>query len=341
MWLDAPGVRIVDVETCDFSRVPALDTPELLRRALPASGERYLQSPAARSLLAELGVATRHLTAVPGESAADGRLNAIDLGCSAVERLRVRRAAELDRLDAIIFVSTSNPSPCNCQAALLAARCGLSASCMDVKAGCSGGALGLLQAALLLRAGCDRVLVVMAENLSHFTPPEDVRMLLTVGDGAACMLLERAERGGFLAMVHGTEPAHAGTMRMAAPFPPTTPGTRYVYTLEPTREALAFQAATWRSAFSELLAVSRTSADALAQVCFHQTHRGQVEGLIADLCLDAARVPSIVQEYGNMGTPTFAVALARVHHTLQPGDRYLLQAVGGGMSWCGIVAEHA
>lgn len=63
-----------------------------------------------------------------------------------MQRLQARRPAELERLDAIIFVSTSNPNPCNSQAALLAERCGLPGSCMDLKAGCSGGLLGLLSA---------------------------------------------------------------------------------------------------------------------------------------------------------------------------------------------------
>ena len=126
----------------------------------------------------------------------------------------------------MIFVSTSNPHPCNSQAALLAAACGLSGSCMDIKAGCSGGVLGLLQGALLLRSGCERVLVVMAENLSQFTPPEDLRMLLTVGDGAAAILLERAHGSGFLSMLHGTEPALSDTMTVGATFPPMTADAR-------------------------------------------------------------------------------------------------------------------
>jgi 3-oxoacyl-[acyl-carrier-protein] synthase III len=341
MQLEAPGVRIADVETCDFDLMPAYDTPELLRRALPGQSQRYLRSATSRRLLAELGVERRYLTSMPGATPDPGRLNAIDLGWSAVERLRARRGAELECLDALIFVSTSNPNPCNSQAALLAERCGLRATCMDLKAGCSGGVLGLVQAALLIRSGCQRVLVVMAENLSQFVPPEDLRMLATVGDGAACVLLERAPGPGFLAMVHGTEPALAGTMKISAPFPPPSSDARYVYEFSQTREAVEFQGAKWRSLFRETLAASGTEAGELAVAAFHQTHRGQVRDLVADLRLDPCRVPNIVEEYGNMGTPTVAIALARALGGIQPGQRYLLQAVGGGVSWCAIVAEHA
>ena len=56
----------------------------------------------------------------------------------------------------------------------------------------SGFARRLLLAATLVpwitstsAAEAERVLVVMAENLSQLTPAEDLRMLLTVGDGAA------------------------------------------------------------------------------------------------------------------------------------------------------------
>jgi 3-oxoacyl-[acyl-carrier-protein] synthase III len=341
MWLDAPGVRIADVETCDFSLMQELGTAELLHLARPASAGRYLQSPAARALIAELGVRRRHLTTIPGVRSGGMRLNAIDLGCSAVQRLRARRPAELERLDALIFVSTSNPNPCNSQAALLAERCGLSGSCMDLKAGCSGGLLGMLHGALLIRAGCERVLVVMAENLSQFTPPDDLRMLLSVGDGAACVLLESAPGPGFITMVHGTNAEFAGTMKVTTPFPPLTGDDHYVYEFGHPRDALEFQAATWRSVFRDVLAASDTSLAALTYACFHQTHHGQLRSLIADLALDDTRVPGVVEVYGNMGTPTVAVALARVHRALRPRDRFLLEAVGGGMSWCAIVAEHA
>ncbi|HSJ14800.1 MAG TPA: 3-oxoacyl-[acyl-carrier-protein] synthase III C-terminal domain-containing protein [Longimicrobiales bacterium] len=341
MRLDAPGVRIADAETCDFGLMPVYGTAELLHRALPDHGERYLHSPIARQLLAELGVQRRYLTSVPGEAPDPARLNAIDLGCSAVDRLRARRAAELERLDALIFVSTSNPNPCNSQAALLAERCGLRASCMDLKAGCSGGVLGLLQAALLIRSGCERVLVVMAENLSQLVSAADPRMLLTVGDGAACVLLERAPGPGFLAMLHGTEPALAGSMVMSTPFPPASCSGRYVYEFSRTVETIEFQKQRWRSLFRETIDAAGVCARELERVVVHQTHQGQVRDLVADLDLDPARVPSIVAQHGNMGTPTVAVALASVMARLLPGQRYLLEAVGGGVSWCAIVAEHA
>jgi 3-oxoacyl-[acyl-carrier-protein] synthase III len=340
MRLEAAGVRVADVETCDFGLMQAHGTDELLRSALGGEAERYLTSAVARRLLAELGVQQRFLTMRPGTPPDPARLNAIDLGCSAVTRLQQRRRAELDRLDAIIFVSTSNPNPCNSQAALLAERCGLKASCMDLKAGCSGGVLGVLQAALLIAAGCERVLVVAAENLSQLAGPADIRMLLTVGDGAACVLVERATGPGFLAMLHGTEPAFAGAMRLSATFPPTAPDVHYTYEFDRAREAVEWQRARWRSLFHEVLAAAGTEADRLVLAALHQTHGDQLDSLMRDLGLGPDRVPDVVRQHGNMGTPSALVALARAFHALRPGDRYLMQAVGGGVSWCAIVAEH-
>jgi 3-oxoacyl-[acyl-carrier-protein] synthase-3 len=342
MRLEAPGVRIVDVETCDFGLMPAYDTAAVLQAARPADAPRYLTSAASRRLIAELGVARRYLTQLPGQPATPTRGNALDLARSAVQRLQTRRARDLTRLDALIFVSTSNPNPCNSQAALLADACGLKASCFDLKAGCSSGVLGLAQAGLLLGAGCERVLVVMAENLSQFTPPADLRMLLTVGDGAACVLLERTrdEGAGFLSIIHGTEPTLAGTMTLASQFPPVEAGARYVYEFRDVNATAEFLHARWRALFCESLAVAGLGPGDLAYTVFHQTHAAQVHDLIEDLRLDPSRVPVVVRDYGNMGTPTFAVALAQVHARLAPGDRYLLQAVGGGVSWCAIVAEH-
>jgi len=344
MRLEAPGVRIVDVETCDFTLLPAYDTDAVLQAACPRDAARYLTSAVSRQLISQLGVSRRYLTQLPGTPAQVGRLTALDLARSAVQRLQSRRAHALQRLDALIFVSTSNPNPCNSQAALLADACGITASCMDIKAGCSGGVLGLVQAALLLNAGCTRVLVVMAENLSQFTPASDLRMLLTVGDGAACVLLERSGGagggGGFLTMIHGSEPALAGTMTIASRFPPLDGSIRYEYEFTDVSTTAEFIRARWRSLVCESLASAGIARDSLRYALFHQTHAAQLRDLVADMQLDPARVPAVVGDYGNMGTPTFAVALAQVHSRLAPGDRYLLQAVGGGVSWCAIVAEH-
>jgi len=337
MQLEIPGVRIVDVETCDFGLMSRLDTAAVLRAARPADGARYLASPVARRLVAELGVETRHLTHMPGQGARPGRLTAFDLACSAVERLAARRGDELARLDALIFVSTSNPNPCNSQAALLAERRGLRASCFDLKAGCSGGVLGVAQGALLIRAGCERVLVVMAENLSQLTSPEDLRMLLTVGDGAACVLLERSVRGGFRRVLHGTASEHSGAMTIRTPFPPPTPEARYVYEIGDAGPARDFLHQRWRSLYRESLDGSGPPD----WWFFHQTHAGQVDALLREQGIDPSRTVNVVSSHGNMGTPTFAVAMATAFRRLRPGQRYLLQAVGGGISWCSIVAEHA
>lgn len=338
MQLEIPGVRIVDVETCDFGLMPPpLDTAALLRAARPTDGARYLASPVARRLVAELGVERRYLTQVPGQPARPGRLNAFDLARSALGRLAARRRDELAQLDALIFVSTSNPNPCNSQAALLAETCGLRASCLDLKAGCSGGVFALAQGALLIRAGCERVLVVMAENLSQLTPPDDLRMLLTVGDGAACVLLERSVRGGFLRVLHGTAPEHAGAMTVRTPFPPPTADARYAYEISEAGPARDFLHQRWRTLYQESLAGLNGTPD---WWFFHQTHGAQVDALLREHGMDPSCTVNVVTTHGNMGTPTFAVAMARAFPRLRPGQRYLLQAVGGGISWCSIVAEH-
>ena len=341
MQFRIPDVRIAGVATCDFSLLQQVGTEELLRAARPDDWEHCLTSPVMRSLMQELGVDRRYLSHRPGTAPAPGRPTALDLAVSAVTRLRAHHEEALSHLDALIFVSTSNPHPCNSQAALLADTMGWSPSCYDIKAGCSSGVLGLLQAALLLNAGAKRVLVVMAETLSHFAPPADLRMLLTTGDGAACILMERAWGPGFLSMMHGSDPSFARAMLVAEPFPPTRPGTEYTYQFRDAARASERLRSKWLELSVESLRAAGVKCEDLSQVFLHQTHRGQIETLTASLGLDSDRVPEVVTRFGNMGTPTFAVALAERFEALRPGDRYLMQAVGGGISWCSIVAEHA
>ena len=340
MRLRAPNVRVADVETCDFGLMPRYDTATLLRAALPGAGERYLTAAVSRALIAELGVEQRYLTQCPGRAPAAARLTALDLARSAVQRLQARRRRELERLDALIFVSTSNPSPVTSQAALLASELGLQASCLDLKAGCSGGVLGLMQGAQLIQAGCERVLVVMAENLSQLTPTDDLRMLLTVGDGAAAVLLERHPGPGFLSMIHGSAPEYAGTMAVRAPFPPPSPEARYQFEFRDATRAAAFLHSRWRTLYAESLDAAGLTGGAPGHCFIHQTHAAQVDRFRADHALPTERLGDVVRDHGNMGSPTFAVAMAAGFSRLQSGEQYLMQAVGGGISWCAIVAEH-
>ena len=341
MQLSTPNVRIAAVETCDFGLLRQYETEELLRAALPDRWRRYLDSSMARAFIDRLGVETRHLSHVPGRLLAPDRLTAMDLARSAVDQLVQRHPSALDDLDALIFVSTSNPNPCNSQAALLAREFGIAPSCFDLKAGCSGGVLGLIQGALLIGAGCDRVLVVMAENLSQLTSENDLRMLLTVGDGAACILLERAAGPGFLAMLHGTAPAFASAMKVRAAFPPAPSVTRYAYESGFCLGLPAFLAERWQSVFARSLALGGATSESLGHWFFHQTHGEQVDQLTRRLGGPCGRAPNVVTTHGNMGTPTFAVAMAQARGAVQPGERYLMQAVGGGVSWAAIMAEHA
>jgi 3-oxoacyl-[acyl-carrier-protein] synthase III len=143
-------------------------------------------------------------------------------------------------------------------------------------------------------------------------------------------------------MIHGTEPAFAGAMRVRTPFPPAAPDARYVFEVADAVRARECLHARWRALFAESLQAAGLDAAADLALCFvHQTHAAQLDGLEADLAITASRLPRVVADHGNMGSPAFAVALAQAFARLEPGQRYLMEAVGGGLSWCAIVAEHA
>ena len=134
--------------------------------------------------------------------------------------------------------------------------------------------------------------------------------------------------------------AFARAMAVVPPFPPTGPDVRYVYQVRDATAAGTFLRSQWRSVYHEALGAAGLSGDDLSHWFFHQTHGAQVDDLLHDLGVPPSRTVRTVGHYGNMGTPTFAVAMAQAFADIRPGDRYLLQAVGGGVSWGAIVAEH-
>jgi 3-oxoacyl-[acyl-carrier-protein] synthase-3 len=129
-------------------------------------------------------------------------------------------------------------------------------------------------------------------------------------------------------------------MAVVPPFPPAGPEVRYVYRVRDATAAGTFLRAQWRSVYHDALAAAGLESSDLSRWFFHQTHAAQVDELLHDLAVAPARTVRTVNRYGNMGTPTFAVGMAQAFGDLRPGERYLLQAVGGGVSWCAIVGEH-
>ncbi len=218
---------------------------------------------------------------------------------------------------------------------------GLPTSCMnfDLANACLGFVNGIQLAGTMIDAGqADYALIVDAEGSRHTqevtldrlaaddATAEDVRSqfaTLTLGSGAAAMVLGRADRHPEGHRVVGGV-SRAGTEHhdlCVGNLDRMRTDTKQLFSA-----GLALALDTWEDATHDF---SWIDAD-----CFiaHQTSLVHIRALCAALGVDQARFPLTLPTYGNMGPAAVPFTLATQVDALQTGDQVVLIGIGSGLN---------
>ncbi|KOX12423.1 beta-ketoacyl-ACP synthase III [Nocardiopsis sp. NRRL B-16309] len=281
------------------------------------------------------GIGRRHV-ADPGTATSD---LAVEAGARAL------KSAGRDSADAVVVATMTPDHPCPATAPAVASRLGLTgAAAFDVGAVCSGFVYALAAATGLVSAGvARRVLVVGAEVNSTVLDPADRSTSVIFGDGAGAVVLRAGEPdepgalGPFDLGSDGTGADHimiaAGGSRQRGSDAPAGPGDAYMTMRgqEVFRHAVLRMAASSRSVLAE---AGWDVAD-LDRVVSHQANQRIINQLADDLGVPRDRAVSNIERVGNTGAASIPVALADAvdRGGLDEGDRVLLTAFGGGLSW--------
>ena len=123
-------------------------------------------------------------------------VTASDLACAAAEKIFSETDYDRQKIDAMIFASSSRDYSMPVTAAILQDRLKLSddCACYDVPLGCSAYVYGLYLAAMHINSGCRSVLLLAAsagDQLPADYTPQEIPMLF--GNGGSATLLEYDE----------------------------------------------------------------------------------------------------------------------------------------------------
>ncbi|MFD9509525.1 beta-ketoacyl-ACP synthase III [Streptomyces mirabilis] len=280
------------------------------------------------------GIRRRHVVD-PGQSTSD----------LAVEAGRRALAAGTGRVDAVVVATTTPDHSCPATAPAVAARLGLTgAAAFDISAVCTGFVYGLASAAGLIAAGvAERVLLIGADTYSTIVDPLDRANAIIFGDGAGAVVLRAGHPDEPGAVGHfdlGSDGAHEDLITVAAggSRQRSRPG-------EPSRQDRHFamrgkevyRHAVTRMAASACAALSRAGwkIDDVDHFVPHQANLRILHSVADDLGLPRARCVTHVESVGNTGAASIPLALAdaAARQALRPGDRLLLTAFGGGLTW--------
>lgn len=287
------------------------------------------------------GIGSRH-RAAPGQSTGD-------LAYEAAEPL-VRGSAAAGRpVDAVVLATATPDHLCPATAPALAARLGLgTAPALDIAAVCSGFVYGLAVCQGLVVAGLfERVLLVGADVYSAWLDPQDRSSGVVFGDGAGAALVaagRTGDPGELLAFDLGSD--GAGYDLITVPGGGARSRARSAATAEPPPAGDEFFRMQGRAVYQHavermtgscrsLLAEVGWAASDVDHFVPHQANARILRSVADRVGIAAERCVIHLDRVANTGAASIPLALAdaAARGRFHTGDRVLLTAFGGGLTW--------
>jgi 3-oxoacyl-(acyl-carrier-protein) synthase III len=255
------------------------------------------------------------------------------------------KSAAVASVDAVVVATTTPDRPCPGTAPLVASRLGMTGvAAHDVAAVCTGFLYALATGSGLIAAGmADQVLVIGAETFSSILDPADRTTSVIFGDGAGAVVLRAGaanEPGAIGRCDLGSDgegfdliTVRAGGSRQR--LSTTTPAPADHFFAMAGKEV--FWRAVQRMAESCRAVLGREGID-IAQVdrlVGHQANQRILDRLADELGIPRHRCVSNIAEVGNTAAASIPIALDHAHNAgeLLTGQRVLLTAFGGGLTW--------
>lgn len=266
-----------------------------------------------------------------------------DLATVAARRALDDAGLEPSDIDMII-VATVTPdmnfpsTACLVQSNLGADHC----PAFDLEAACSGFLYGFIVASQFIMTGVHKnILVIGAECLSKFLNWKDRNTCVLFGDGAGAAVVSRVEEGyGMLSHCMGADGEGGKHLLLEAG------GSRKPASLETVKNDLHYVQMEGSEVFKfavrimakaseqvvELAGLTKKDVDFLVP---HQANIRIIEGARKRLNLPEEKVYVNLDRYGNMSAASVPVALDEASRTkaIKKGDRLILVAFGGGLTW--------
>jgi 3-oxoacyl-[acyl-carrier-protein] synthase III len=288
---------------------------------------------AARLGIDEAWIAKRTGTAVRPWAASGERMS--DLAAHAGREALARAgfaAAELD----LVLVATSTADEITPNAApLVAGLIGAErAGALDVGAACTGWLGALAMACGQIESGRARAaLVVGADFLSRFLDfsDRDTTVVFADGAGAALVCASDDAPSPIGPIVLRADSAFADLIQLSR-------GAR-IQMRGPDVFRVAVERLT--EVTGEALASAGLGIDDVDLFVYHQANSRIIRAVGTRLHLPSERVVDYVSRFANSSTATLPIALAtaQAEGRLHAGDRVLLAAFGGGLTWGATVVE--
>ena len=212
-------------------------------------------------------------------------------------------------------------------------RLGLREGCLafDINQGCTGYIYGLLQACMLVNAGCAQVLLCTGDVASKLLDAGDRNVRMVFGDAATATIV----RAGAGRMEFEVKSDGGGRDSLYTPVSyqdSPQQGGRVGRLHMEGKDIMNFALTRVPPVIAELCEQTRTGPDEMDLVVFHQANKFMVNYLRKLIGLSQDVVPVDMEEYGNTGPSSIPLLLANRGNDFPRRAQALLCGFGIGLS---------
>ncbi len=221
------------------------------------------------------------------------------------------------------------------------------AAAFDVNAACNGFISALSVAAQFVASGQSRTAVVVgSEVFSRIIDWTDRGTCVLFGDGAGAVVLQAAvegEPGGIDGLLLRSDGSQAALLYANGPCTPGDALAREAHVVMNGSAVFKHAVTDMAIAAADVLAQAGLTAAEVDLVVPHQANRRIITALTDRLGVPMEKVFLNLEKYGNTSSASIPIALAEAlaEGRLKAGDRVLLAAFGGGLSWGAVTLEWA
>jgi 3-oxoacyl-[acyl-carrier-protein] synthase-3 len=273
----------------------------------------------------------------------DPGMSTSDLAVEAGQR--ALKSANLDQVDVVVLATTTPDRPCPATAPEVAHRIGLDrAAAFDVNAVCTGFLYGLASGAGLIAAGvAEQVLVIGADTFSTIVDPDSRTTAAIFGDGAGAVVLRAGaphELGALGPFDLGSDGQDADLIMVPAG------GSRQRSTREPAEVGAEYFTMAGKAVFRKAIFQMSGSAQSVLRKAglrlrdidrfvIHQANVRIINGVADMLGQPVGKFVRNIDQVGNTAAASVPLAMASACESgeLRAGQRVLLGAFGGGLTW--------
>ena len=286
-------------------------------------------------------------TGIKERRISDGE-STVDLAVKASEEALKNSGYTTEDIDLIIVATTSPDRIMPSTACSVQERLGcINATAFDISAACSGFVYGLVIANSLLKTNeKTRALVIGAEVLSRIVDWKDRNTCVLFGDGAGAAVLESSDDYGIISTFFGSDGAKgvkaltSTNLSLNNPFVKESDDEKRYIEME-GREVFKFAVSVIPTIVNNLLEKSGEKIDNIKYIIPHQANSRIIDEASRRLGITSDRFYINLERYGNTSSASIPIALDEMikRELIKKGDKVILAAFGGGLTWAGTLIE--